>query len=75
MLYLLGLMLAYGILVFTIGEIHLGVILAGFLALPMNLYGYTTYTRKIISDEIVYAMVVFAVAQIAAWILIGSDNL
>jgi len=75
MLYLLGLMLAYGILVFTIGEIHLGVILAGFLALPMNLYGYTTYTRKIISDEIVYAMVVFAVAQIAAWILIGSGNL
>ena len=75
-LYAAGLVVGYSFLVLSTGIVFPGVVTAaGLLALPLSVYGFTTYTRKKVSGEVVWAMVVMSVAQTAAWIAVGSGYL
>lgn len=71
-IYATGLIAMYlGLPIITFNLYPLPVNVAGLIPLPLSLVGLITYTKKHLSSEIVYAMVVFSISQIIIWTSMG----
>jgi 1,4-dihydroxy-2-naphthoate octaprenyltransferase len=60
------------LLLFSNWILPLDVAMAGFMALPLTLWGAKTYTQNKISHAPVYAMVMMMLTQTFAWFAIGT---